>query len=290
MPILRAVKNNFLVGVSLGESEIVAVLCDEEFNILDRQVRPISSKLGKESIAMKVEKTITSFANYHLAYAVGVAVPAVFNDGGKIIRKSPIDELIGANMYQILARRIELPLFIMRRNFCSMLAEQAFGQAKGYKTAVIVEIGRDIECAFLINGKIYRGSSNAAGQIAETIVDITREKRSGAGSFGSLVSGEGITALTGKSVYQILKDNPESELVNKQILRDLKDSLLTGLFNIKLMIDPEIFIISGDILENFDLFRGAFLDLGVKVVKSELNRDGAALGAAIAAYNGVVKK
>ena len=290
MPILRAVKNKFLVGVSLGENEIIALLCDEEFNILDRQVRSISSKLGKESIATKIEKTITSFASYHLTYAVGVAIPAVFNDGGTIVRKSPIEELIGANVYQLLSRRIDLPLFISRRNFCSMLAEQAFGQAKGYKSAVVVEIGRDIECAFLINGKIYRGSNNAAGQISETIVDITREKRSGAGSFGSLVSGEGISALTGKSVYQILKDNPESELVNKQILRDLKDSLLTGLFNIKLMHDPEIFIISGDILENFDLFRGAFLDLGVKVVKSDLNRNAPALGAAIAAYNGVVKK
>lgn len=290
MPILRAVKNNFIVGVSLGENEIVAVLCDEEFNILDRQTRPISSKLGKESIAVKIEKTITSFSNYHLSYAVGVAIPAVFNEGGKIVRKSPIEELVGANAYQLLSKRIDLPLFIMRRNFCSMLAEQAFGQAKGYKSAVIVEIGRDIECAFLINGKIYRGSQNAAGQIAETIVDITREKRSGAGSFGSLVSGEGIAALTGKSVYEILKDNPESELVNKQILRDLKDSLLTGLFNIKLMLDPEIFIISGDILENFDLFRGAFLDLGVKVVKSDLNKGAPALGAAIAAYNGVAKK
>lgn len=289
MPIVRAVKNNFIVGVSLGANEVVALLCDEEFNILERASKMISTKLGKESIAVKIEKTITSLPNFHKACSVGVAVPAIFNDGGKIVRKSTIDELVGTNVYQLLSKRIDLPLFITRRNFCMMLAEQAFGQAKGVKSAVMVEIGRDIECAFTVGGKIYRGSSGGAGQISETIVDITREKRSGSGNFGSLVSGEGITALTGKSVYQILKENPESELVNKQILRDLKESLLTGLFNIKSMIDPELFIISGDILENFDLFRGAFLDLGVKVVKSDLNADAPALGGAITAYNGLMK-
>lgn len=283
-------KNNLIVGVSLGEGEIVAVLCDEEFNVLDRQSRPVTPKLSKESVAAKVEKTITSFANYHLAYAVGIGIPAVFDNGGKIVRESSFEGLIGANIYQVFARRIDLPIFVMRRNFCTILAEQAFGQAKDHKTAVTAEIGRNIECAFLVNGRVYRGANNAAGRIGETIVDITREKRSGAGNFGSLVSGEGIAALTGKTVYQILKENPESELVNKQILRDLKESLLTGLYNIKLMFDPEILIISGDILENYDLFKGAFLNLGVKVVRSDLNKEAPALGAAIAAYNGATAR
>jgi len=278
-----------IVGASLGLGGIEAVLTDEEFNILERQERPFPGKMGKESFMVKVEKTITSLPGYHKAYAVGFAIPATFEGNGKKVNDCSIEELKGSNIFQLLSKRITLPIFVFRRNFCSLLAEQAFGAAKEAKNAVLVEIGRDVAASFLINGKIYRGSNNAAGEIAHLIVDITREKRNSVGEFGGLVQGEGIEALTGKSVYQILRENPTSKLVNQQIVRDLKESLLTGLYNVKLLLDPELFIISGDILENYSLFKTAFADLGVKTEKSNLGKTSTALGAAIAAYNQSLK-
>jgi len=283
-------KKDLIVGASLGLGGIEAVICDEEFNTLERQSRPYLGRLGKESLTARLAKTITSLSEFHRARAVGVAVPAIFDDEGKKIVASPIKELVGASLFQLLARKIDCPIFVLRRNFCSLLAEQAFGKAKLAKNVVLVEIGRDIEASFLINGKIYRGANNQAGQISKIIVDITREKRNGVGEFGSLVTGEGLEALTGKSIYEILKTSPQSELVTKQILKDLKESLLTGLYNVKLLFDPEFFIISGDILESWNLFASSFSDLKVKVVKSELGETAAALGAAIAAYNQIMKK
>ena len=279
-----------IVGASLGLGSIEAITADENFDILEQETRPSPAKLGKDSIAARIEKAVTSLPSFHNVYAVGLAIPAVFEDGGKKIIESSIPELEGANLYQLLAKRIDVPFFIYRRNTCALLAEQAFGRAKTAKNAVWVEIGRDISSAFLLGGKIYKGAANNAGEISKMIVDITREKRNSVGEFGALISGEGIEALTGKSVYQILKENPQSTLVNKQILRDLKESLLTGLYNVKVLFDPELFIISGDIVQNFDLFRSSFLDLGVKVEKSELGKTAPALGAALAAYNQIRKK
>jgi predicted NBD/HSP70 family sugar kinase len=221
--------------------------------------------------------------------AVGICLPAIFDTSGKKIISSSIDELVGADIYQLLAKKINLPIFVQRRNFCFLLAEQAFGSAKDFKNAILVEIGRDVSSAILLDGKIYRGTNNGAGEIGKVIVDITREKRNSSGEFGALVTGEGLQALTGKSVYQILKENPHSELVSKQIIRDLKESLLTELYNIKLLLDPEAFVIAGDILENFALFKSSFANLGVKVKKSELGFWGPALGAAIVAYNGMYR-
>lgn len=278
-------KNNLMIGVSVGVGEINAIICDGHFEIIERKINPLPAKLGKESIVARVQKTITSLPSFRHAWAMGISFPAVLDKEGKKVIKSTIKELDGTNIYQLLAKKINLPIFISSRNFCSLLAEQAFGVAKDAKNACLVEIGRDINCAFLIAGKIYRGATNSSGKISKIIVDITREKRHGVGEFGSLISGEGIEALTGKSVYQILKENPKSELVNKQILRDLQESLLTGLYNVKLLFDPELFIINGDIVESFALFKTAFADLGVKVVKSPLGKDGPPLGAAIAAFN-----
>jgi len=281
---------DLIVGASLSKSGIEAIACDDQFNILETELRPFPGHLGKESLATKVEKTITSLASYHKAKAVGVTLPAVFSPDGKKIESCSIEELEGANFFQLLSKRIDLPIYVLRRNFCTILSEQAFGKAKDYKNVILVEIGSEISASFLIDGKIYRGTNRAAGEIADVIVDITREKRNGSGDFNSLVSGRGLEELTGKSVYEILRNNPKSELVNQQLLRDLKDSLLTEFYNLKRMLDPELFIVGGDIVENFSLFKGAFNDLGVKVVKSELGRTSAALGAAIAAYNQIKRR
>lgn len=277
--------NKFIVGVSLTSKGVQAILTDDSFEVIESASKDFSGNLGKESIAVKVQKTITSLPNFHMAKAVGISLPVVFGSDGKTVVSSSIETLIGANAYQVFAKKIDIPIFLQRRNIALMLAERAFGALKTAKDAVLVEIGRDISSCLLINGKIYKGYFNQAGQIENTIVDITREKRNSAGSFGSLVSGEGITALTGKSVYEILRNNPKSELVSKQIIRDLKESLLTGLLNVKLILDPQLMVISGEILENFKLFESSFSDFGIDVVKSELGEFAACQGSAIATYN-----
>jgi predicted NBD/HSP70 family sugar kinase len=280
----------YLIGASLGLSGLEAILSDDNFNILEKKTSAFPANLGKDSIVSRLAKTITSLSEYHNAFAVGISVPATFDQENKKVIDSSIKEIEDINLFTLLAKKIDKPIFFFRRNLSIILSEQAFGAAKNLKEAVLVEIGRDISCALLINGKIYKGANNQAGLIGETIVDITREKRNEDGTFASLISQKGIENLTGKSVYELLKDSKNTNLVSKQIIRDLKESLLTGLVNIKLLLDPQAFIICGDILENFSLFEPAFNDLQVEVKKGEIGPSGASLGAAIALYNKVNNK
>ena len=287
---IKAMSHKFLIGASIGLSGIEAVLSDQNFNILEKKTNPFPGKVGKDSIVARLAKTITSLSEYHNAFAVGVSIPATFEQDNKRIISSTIKDLEDVDLFSLLSKKIDKPIFFFRRNFSIMLSEQAFGAAKELKDAVLVEIGRDISCALLLNGKIYKGAHNSAGLIGDTIVDITREKRNEDGTFTSLISQEGIETLTGKSVYEILKDSKNANLVSKQIIRDLKESLLTGLINAKLMLDPQAFIICGDILENYSLFETAFKDLQVEVKRGEIGPSASSLGAIVALYNRINKK
>lgn len=282
--------SKFLIGASLGLGGIEAILCDNNFNILEKKSNQFPGEIGKDSLVAKLSKTITALAEFHNAFAVGVALPATFDDDGKKITTSTVTDLEGVNIFHLLSKKIDKPIFLFRRNQSILLAEMSFGSAKNFKDAVMIEIGRDIDAAILVGGKIYKGANGAAGLIGETIVDITREKRNEGGSFSSLISGEGIESMTGKSVYEILKNSQDTNLVSKQIIRDLKESLLTGFINVKLLFDPEAFIICGDILENWGLFEHSFRDLKVSVKRGEIGSSAASLGAAIALYNKVNKK
>ncbi len=277
--------DKLLIGASLGVSGIEAIICDRNFNILEKKSAPFPGEIGKDSLISKLTKTITSLSEFHNAFAVGVSVPATFSaDQNKII-SSTIKDLDGVDIYRLVSKKIDKPVFFFRRSLAIMLAEQAFGAAKDFKDAMLIEIGRDISCSLLIGGKIYKGATNSAGLIGNTIVDITRAKRNGSGSFASLISGEGVALLTGKSVYEMLNSSDGEGLVSKQILRDLKESLLTGFINAKLIFDPEAFIVCGDILENYKLFESSFKDLDVIIKKGEIGSSASALGGAIALYN-----
>lgn len=282
--------HKFLIGASIGLTGIEAITSDQNFNILEKKTNAFPGKLGKDSVIAKLAKTITSLAEYHNCFAVGVSIPAVFDASNKVVLSSSIKDLEGADLYKMLSKKIDKPIFFFRRNLSMLLSEQAFGAAKNLNEAVLVEIGSDISCAMLISGKIYKGANGAAGLLEETIVDITREKRNEGGTFATLISGEGIESLTGKSVYEILRDTKDADLVSKQIIRDLKESLLTGFINTKLLLDPQAFIICGEILQNFKLFETSFKDLGVTIKKGEIGNSAPALGAAIALYNKVNKK
>ena len=275
----------YLIGASLGLSGIEALLCDHEFNILEKKTNKYPGEVGKDSLVAKLCKTITSLSEFHNAYAVGVSLPAVFDADNKNIITSTIPDLEKVSIYHLLSKKIDKPIFLFRRNLSILLTEKAFGAAKKLKNAVLIEIGRDVSSAIMINGKIYQGSSGSAGLIGETIIDITREKRNEGGSFASLISGQGIEMLTGKSVYELLESNSKNNPVSKQIIRDLKESLLTGFINAKLILDPEAFIICGEIMSNYSLFDNSFRDVNVIVKKGEIGPSAAALGSALALYN-----
>lgn len=277
-------KNNY-VGIDVSLAGIRVVMLNESFEVTSEEFQKLPAATGKESLAARVQKTFLEIPQGNHIKAVGVSLPAIYEPGNKKIVSSDLPNLNNVKIYELFADKIRYPLFFFRRNNTALLAEQALGEALGKKNVVYLEVGNNICASFLINGKIIRGVNDKAGEISKMIIDISKEKNNGLGEFGSLISGKGIQDLTGKSVYEYLKGAQKNDITVKQIVRDITESLLTGMYNIKIILNPELFILNGEILESFGLFTGAFLDLGVTVKESKFRLSASAVGAGISAYN-----
>jgi len=184
-----------------------------------------------------------------------------------------------------------------------VVAENFMGMAKDSQNAVLVGIGSGIGAAIILNGEIYRGESNNAGEIGHTMVNPTGNVCN-CGKIGCLATyiSEGAILADGRKVKDLdsIDDvfdayrNGESWAVN--LLDRTAMYIALAISNILSIYNPEVIILSGNTIEKFpeikeaieqkcDLYIWEPLKEKTKIVYSQFSNRGVVLGAAIQAQN-----
>ncbi|MFT4416633.1 ROK family transcriptional regulator [Fredinandcohnia humi] len=184
-----------------------------------------------------------------------------------------------------------------------IVAENISGKARESKNAVLVGIGSGIGSAIILNGEIYRGESNNAGEIGHTVLDPTGNVCN-CGKIGCLATyiSEGAILSDSRKVKDITSieevfnayRSGESWAIN--ILERTSTYIALAISNILCLYNPEVIIISGSTIQNFpeikeaiekkcDLYIWEPIKEKVKIVYSDLRERGVVLGAALQAQN-----
>jgi predicted NBD/HSP70 family sugar kinase len=178
------------------------------------------------------------------------------------------------------------------------LGEQAKGQGKGVANFALVSVGTGIGMGIVIDGKLYRGSRGAAGEIGylpvgepEAKVASYMQRR---GWLESVAAADGVVAtarrvglkgkLTAKDVFDAAREGDERAL---QAVGIEAEHLARAVASVTSVIDPELIVLGGGIGSNGDLLikpiekrLRALLRLEPpKIVVSSLGEDAVVLGA-----------
>ena len=179
---------------------------------------------------------------------------------------------------------------------------------------VFVSVGTGIGAGIVLNGELYRGSSNAAGEVAYFITDVD-VLRDNAGRIGNLESRAGSEGLI-RSASLIARRYPASslaKLLNSKtdvhpnqivdlalsgdpaailVVNDLVDILTIVICNISVLLDLDMVVLGSPIDLNFpELIPainnriGTSLLRPVKLVASKLDKDAVILGGAYIAHH-----
>ncbi|WP_088840645.1 ROK family protein [Listeria sp. ILCC797] len=137
---------------------------------------------------------------------------------------------------------------------CAALGEFYLGGAKNFKSVLCLTIGTGIGGAFLADGKLLRGASNRALEIGYMGVNGKHFQELAATSElirqASLVTGE--VNLTGKSIMKRAL-NGDSEI--QKIVDVWICNLAAGLVNLIYVLNPEVIILGGGIMEQKTYFK-----------------------------------
>lgn len=107
---------------------------------------------------------------YHLypaAELVAISIPGrVDSDRGVILTGGALGYIEGLNLKQLLEARIGVPVYVENDAKCAAMAELSSGSLKGCRNALVYLLGTGIGGGVIIDGRLYKGSHNFAGEFS----------------------------------------------------------------------------------------------------------------------------
>lgn len=121
-----------------------------------------------DAIAAVIEQAAAGAAR--APSAVGVAVPGIVDEGSGIVVGSETFGFQRLALRDELSARFPFPVVVRHDVRSGARAEARFGAAAETVSAMFVAIGTGIAATLLIDGEVYSGAANSAGEIGQIVV------------------------------------------------------------------------------------------------------------------------
>ncbi len=163
-----------LIGVDIAETYVHVELFDLGLNVLaraDEDMRP------GESLPEQVVSQVAAAVGSVVAQAgiegsrvlgVGVSVPGQVDRDTGVAEYAPNWDWHDVPLLDLLSEVIAYPLYLDNPLRAGAVAEMWFGAARGRGDAVVVNLGTGVGAGLALQGGLYRGVSNSAGEWGHT--------------------------------------------------------------------------------------------------------------------------
>lgn len=201
-------------GVDLGGTTVKIGLVDKQGNILVENKVPSKSHEGAEQILKNIVHVIQELLKQNSDYileGVGAGMPGQID-----VQKGIILE--GVNLFAwrnipavaILSHLLNVPVKLDNDANVAALAEYAFGAGQGKDFMLMVTLGTGVGSGFILDGKLYHGSTDIAGEFGHMKIFIDGEPCT-CGDYGCLEAYIGTKGLQ-KQVQKKIKEGCQTSL------------------------------------------------------------------------------
>ena len=161
-----------ILAIDIGGTKIasgIVSLKREGFQISDYQ--KIRTPKDKDRVIRKLIEIINYYKENNKFKKIGISFPGqVDNQNGTVIFAPNIKGWNNNNLKKIIEEKTGIDTEIDNDVKCFALGEDKFGQAKKYKNVVYLAIGTGLGGAIEIDGKLYRGANNIAGEFGYMVL------------------------------------------------------------------------------------------------------------------------
>lgn len=165
----------YRLGIDIGGTKVNMGIIREDGTILDCVAIPSKTASDAQSLVAEICcQTESCLARNHLSMDqinhIGVGIPGTVDYQKSIIRYS--SNLLGENvpLADYFQRHWARRVTVLQDSWAAAWAEYLFGQKKQQPSMLCLTIGTGIGCGVIINGHVYGGVMNTAGEIGHTPV------------------------------------------------------------------------------------------------------------------------
>ena len=301
-----------IIGIDLGGTNLKIALLDLRYRIKDKEVLNTQKFIKKENLISAILDSINKIIeNNKLSRAnilgIGLGLPGPIDYERGVVHFFPnIPGWKEVNLKSILERRLRLPVFVDNDAKLMSLAEYKLGAAKGSSNAVCITLGTGVGGGIILNGNLYRGSSNASGEIGHLPIN-EKGPRCNCGGRACLETYIGNNQILKEARRMFRRDITLEELSylarkqNRQaqtIWLKITGRLALALVGAVNLLNPDCIVIGGGVAGAgkilFDNVRKIILRQAmsvqarhVKVFKAKLGNNAGLIGAAILVKEGI---
>ncbi len=292
-----------VLGIDLGGTNLRLAIVDQDLNFINKHMIEISFIKKNVNFINELIKIVYDYLNYanRSIKAIGVGLPGLVNKEGAIISCPSSTNLEKSNLKFLFEQKFAVPVFIEKDVNLIMLAEYK-KLNKDIKNVVGYFIGTGFGCSMIINGKLYKGTRGFAGELGHIHLK-GKKKHCNCGSKGCLEiysAGNAIELLAKKrniSIKDFFLKIDKEDLEIKELL----DNMAIGVSTVVNLLDPELIIIGGGVInmagfplgtlkkEIYKYLRSNILVDEVKIIKPNIGKFGGCLGASIYCYSNLIR-
>jgi glucokinase len=268
----------FVLGIDIGGTNLVVGSVAEDGSALHALAsEPTQAEAGEQDVLDRlialaqrtIEQTRREVPDAEIV-GIGVGAPGPLDTKSGIVLLTPNLGWVNLPLRRIIQERLSLPAVLDNDANCAVLGEWWIGAARGTRHAIGITIGTGIGGGIIIDGKLFHGASDCAGEIGHTTID-TEGRRCKCGNYGCLeayASGpnialravEGIQAgaesrlagyvggdlgkITAQTVYQAAHDGDDLAL---EVVNDTAKFLGAGIANLVNVFNPEVVVVCGGV-------------------------------------------
>ena len=306
---------SLVFAVDLGGTHLRVALVDAGGKIL-QQLKQDTPKGDSADCVINALAAVAEKwrCNEQPVLAAAIMVPgAVDSDKAVVVQAPNLPSLVNFGLKAALEQRLGWPVLLENDANAAAVGEMWLGAARGYRDVVSVTLGTGVGGGVILGGELWRGAHGSAGEIGHATVDPFASLKCKCGNTGCLelyASATGIVRMTGESLSLFPESGLRDEGLTAEKVYDAGrggDALAVavfkragmylgiGLANLINLIDPQIIVISGGVVNGWELFAPEmYRQIGerafrataqqVKIVRAECGDNAGLLGAARLAF------
>jgi len=261
-------KYGYFIGIEVGETFIHVELFDILFKKMDKDFQPLSNEhiSPKQIVSMMVsgiEKVIQK-ANLSQKDIIGIGIgfPGLVDPVKGVSVFTPNWGWHNVSITNLLYDRLSIPMYLDNGSKALAVAEMLFGAGKGVSNITVLLVGTGVGSGIITDRKLFRGSTNNAGEFGHTTLNINGPKCR-CGSHGCLEAYIGANGIinrykeiakdtspveTGNQITYIQKILDEYEQGNPTAVHTVQETihyLGVGIANLINVFNPELVLLGG---------------------------------------------
>jgi len=271
--ILLSINNEayYVLGIDLARTSISCGVVDLSGNLLVTkrvssdltQHFPITLNTLKQTLYSLLEEINSQIKEKIIAIGIGSPGP-LSSSKGIIISPPNFSGWKDIPLKEIIEEEFNIPTFIENDAKACALGEKWFGCCRDIDNFVYLAVGTGVGAGIIINGEIYRGAGELAGELGHTTVDIDGPHCS-CGNYGCLELYTSVGSLIErirKELKSLLKEDPletlslfyrvarEGDIKAVKLLNDYCFWLGIGVVNAINIFSPEAVVLGREALIN----------------------------------------